>query len=372
MMKSVCIIRSNPVKPDSRVEKEAWSLIKAGYRVHILAWDRNSSEYESNEYINVAEIQIPITRLGHKASFGDGFKNIIPYLAFQFHVRKWLVNHRFDIVHACDFDTAFCSQGIIKRQKGKFVFDVFDFLHGEPRNLFQRMVKKAQMKIINDADATIICTEERKRQIAGSNPKKLTIIHNTPSNIHIQNTNFNLKATNRIKIVYVGILQDYRLLKEIGEVISESPSLELHIGGFGKYEDLFTKLSSSFENIHFYGCLSYEQTLNLEKQCDIMLAIYDPSIENHRFAAPNKFYESLMLGKPIVMVKNTGMSQVVENYGIGTLIDYSKEGFRNGINRLLSKRNEWNMMSEKMQSLYHERYSWDEMNKRLLNLYNSL
>lgn len=39
----VCILRSNPVRPDSRVEKEAWSLAKAGYDVHILAWDRDTN-----------------------------------------------------------------------------------------------------------------------------------------------------------------------------------------------------------------------------------------------------------------------------------------------------------------------------------------
>ena len=36
--KKVCIIRSNPVRPDSRVEKEAWTLKKNGYDVHILVF----------------------------------------------------------------------------------------------------------------------------------------------------------------------------------------------------------------------------------------------------------------------------------------------------------------------------------------------
>lgn len=371
-MRSVCIIRSNPVRPDSRVEKEAWTLIKAGYDVHILAWDRSSSEYECNDNINVGGISIPITRLGHKATFGDGFKNIKPYLAFQIHMRKWLKKHKFNIIHACDFDTAFFSRDVVKRQKGKFVFDIFDFLHGDPKNLFQRIIRHAQIKLINEADATIICTEERKLQIVGSEPKKLTVIHNTPSNIHIQTNTINIPKTNRTKIVYVGILQDFRLLKEIGEAVAESSSIELHIAGFGKYEEHFTNLSAKYANIYFYGCLSYEQTLSLERQCDIMLGIYDPCIENHRFAAPNKFYESLMLGKPIVMVRSTGMSNIVEKHDIGVLINYTKSSFVEGIHHLISKKDKWHLMSEKMRLLYNEKYSWEEMDKRLVNLYNSL
>ena len=65
--RKVCILRSNPVNPDSRVEKEAWTLTKAGYDVHILAWDRESCASECQEFVKVADALIPITRLGHPA-----------------------------------------------------------------------------------------------------------------------------------------------------------------------------------------------------------------------------------------------------------------------------------------------------------------
>ena len=103
-----------------------------------------------------------------------------------------------------------------------------------------------------------------------------------------------------------------------------------------------------------------------------MLAIYDPKIENHRYAAPNKFYESLMLGKPIVMVKNTGMSQVVSENRIGILIDYTKEDFLKGINWLIAHQSEWPTMSKKMKKIYQSKYSWKIMDKRLLELYERL
>ena len=91
----VCILRSNPVRPDSRVEKEAWSLKKAGYDVHILAWDRDTETKETNDVIKVGDLEIPITRLGFKASYGEGFKNLKAYLSFQFHMRKWLKKKQF-------------------------------------------------------------------------------------------------------------------------------------------------------------------------------------------------------------------------------------------------------------------------------------
>ncbi len=374
MNKRICIIRSNPVAPDSRVEKEAWSLVKAGYSVHILGWDRDEDYGEKEGYITVAEEKIPITRLGYKASYGEGFKNLRPNLKFQLHMRKWLKEHRkdFDIIHACDFDTALFSKMASKGKK--FIYDVFDFRYGEPKSIIQRIIKYAQIQLINQADATIICTEDRKRQIKNAHPKRLVVIHNTPIRTLLKNeTNLVFQSdSTKVKIVYVGILANKRLLLEIGDAVTEDNNIELHIAGFGVHSDWFKRLSDEYDNVFYYGKIPYDQTLDLESKCDIMTAIYDPAIENNRFAAPNKFYESLMLGKPLLMVKGTGMSEVVRENGIGELIDYDEEGFKQGLKKLIDRKREWNKISNKMKMLYEEQFSWEIMQERLIDLYSEL
>ena len=372
--KKVCIIRSNPVRPDSRVEKEAWTLACAGYKVHILAWDRDSDHAEQESVITVAGEDIPITRLGYKAAFNAGMKSLKPYLKFQFHMMRWLRKHRgeIDIIHACDFDTAFFSQFV--RKKKIFVYDIFDFLYGEPGSFLQRIVRKAQLGIIDRADATIICTEERREQIRAASPRRLAVIHNTPfREQHSESNDFVFKSdSDRIKVAYVGILADERLLTAIGHYFTQNHDAEFHIGGFGPLAGYYETLAKQNDNIFFYGRIPYHHTLELESRCDIMTAIYDPSIENCRHAAPNKFYESLMLGKPVMMTRGTGMSEIVERYGLGELIDFSEEGFGAGFTRLIGRRDEWPAISERMVRLYHEEYSWDEMRKRLIHLYGEL
>lgn len=374
MKNRVCIIRSNPVNPDSRVEKEAWTLANAGYSVHILAWDRDSDHKEQNNFVSVAGTSIPITRLGYQAAYGEGIKSLIPYLKFQFHMRRWLKEHisEYDIIHACDFDTAFFSQTYSKRKT--YIFDIFDFLYGEPTNFFQRAIRKAQYNIINRADATIICSEERINQITGSKPKRLEIIHNTPSYEQMNSHSGLAFQSNSLKpkIAYVGILAEERMLSAMGNCISRHPEVELHIAGFGPLEPLFSKLAASYENIFFYGRISYDQALELEQRCDIMTAIYDPSVENCRRAAPNKFYESLMLGKPVIMARGTGMSSVVSEYDIGELIDFCEEGFEAGIERLIMRKDDWEDMRQRMKKVYETQYSWVIMKERLLTLYEDL
>lgn len=373
-MKNIVIIRSNPIKPDSRVEKEALALTKHGYLVTILCWDRDTTHDLEETYIPISNIRIRIIRLGFKATFGEGFKNINSYLKFQIAMRKWIKKNKnsIDLVHACDFDTAFFSYKLCKRLRKTFVFDIFDFLYGDPKSIFQILVKKAQIRIINHSDATIICTEERIKQIKGSKPKKLIVVHNSPSSEQLPTCIEKIKKDNSIiRVCYVGILQNGRLLKEIGEYFSKHNNIELHIGGFGYLDDYFKNLSLTHKNILFYGRLPYDKTLELEYNSDIILAIYDPTVENHKFAAPNKFYESLFLGKPVVMVKNTGMSEFVQNLSLGVLIDYSYEGFESGMSYLISHENDFNKMSKNAIKAY-SMFEWKIMEKRLCNLYDEL
>jgi glycosyltransferase involved in cell wall biosynthesis len=374
--RSIVILRSNPVAPDPRVEKEANSLIKAGYYVKVLAWDRGSN-YSCNEaFLELDAGRAMVYRLGIRASYGEGFKNLKAFLLFQLRLFVWLVKNKnsYDVIHACDFDTAFTANLCARLLKKKLVFDIFDYLFSNNKdglNLYQKSVVYFQQKIINSADGTIICTDQRKEQIKGSIPKMLAVIHNSPPILNCQLQKYNLNQ-DKIKIVYVGILQDFRFLKELAEVIRTNPDWELHIAGFGKYEDYFVQMARNYPNIIYYGKISYKKALELENSCDIMTAIYDPTIENHRYAAPNKFYEALMLGKPLIMVKGTGMIHIVEENRIGEVIEYNTDSLREAIYNLVGRKNEWPEISKKMRQLYEKEYSWNCMEKRLLNLYSKI
>lgn len=66
MKRKIVIVRSNPVDPDSRVEKEANSLVKAGYDVSLLVWDRDNNGIQRDEKC-LSDTVVKRIRLG------DGF-----------------------------------------------------------------------------------------------------------------------------------------------------------------------------------------------------------------------------------------------------------------------------------------------------------
>lgn len=373
----IVFIRSNPVSPYPRLEKTANSLKKFGHQVQILAWDRNQKYSHKDSVLHLSDCDVKITRFGIPGKFGGGYKeNSVALFKFQIKIFAWLFNNRksYDVIHAYDFDTGYTALICSKLLNKKLVYDIPDYYidsHGLKGTGLGKIIQKLENNVINKADATIICTERRKKQIEGTYPKKLVVIHNAPPPQKIVK-NMTTNNLEKLKIVYVGILADGRFIREIADVVIKRKDCEFHIGGFGKLEDYFTRLATSHNNIYFYGKLPYDETLALEKRCDVITAIYDPKIPNHTFAAPNKFYEALMLGKPLIMVKNTGMDHVVTKNKIGEVIEYNVESLNNALDRLIKKQDKLHEMSERTRRIYDNEYSWIIMEKRLVDLYNSL
>lgn len=368
----VLFIRSNPVMPDSRVEKEVRALITHGHEVSVLAWDRKENYQLRIEPLNNDLKEVSTYRKGIKAEYGSGMKNLIQFIKWQLTIRSFLRHNHFEAIHACDFDTAFISFHSINHHRTKFIYDIFDY-YVDSFSLpcfLKGIVTYLDRTIISKSDLVILCTEQRYKQIQIT-PKRSIVIHNSPPQYSSIASSIN-SSHKRIRIGYFGILAPGRLIEELVKIVAMDVRFELHIGGFGPLATFVTKASEQYDNIIFYGITPYKKVIEKELECDILTAIYDPGIRNHYYAAPNKFYESLMLGKPLIMCKKTGMSDIVSKNQIGVLIDYSLSGLKAGLEELLKIQNKWNEISLRMTSIYEQYFSWEIMEKRLVSAYRSL
>lgn len=374
----ILFVRANQGMPDSRVEKEIYSLSKE-HTVELLGWDRtqNCSNLIEKK-VNISGKQVQFYHVAIEAPQGEGFKKIlIPMIKFWIQIRKFIVKNatNYDVIHFCDFDTAALAFFKTRRLGIKIVYDIFDYYadsHSAP-TIIRNAIKYMENYIIEHSDAVILCSEARVEQIRPAKPKRLAIIHNSPST-EITMESIEIKGEQKRKrLVYVGMLSEERYLREMAEVIIARKDIEWHIGGFGLLESYFIDLARQSDNIFFYGKLKYSQTLFLESKCDIMSAIYNPNIPNHKYAAPNKFYEALMLGKPVIMAEGTGMDEVVFKNEIGAVLrngDFKNE-FDIAINKLIYS-NTFMEIEEKCKKIYCLDFSWKEMESRLLKLYRTV
>ena len=369
-MKTVVYIRAADVFNDSRATKEIRALIAAGYRVVILGWDRSGkSEIKCRELFSDCS-NVGIDFYPAVVSDGLGLRNIDKLLGWVLWVGKKLKQLKHvDIVHACDLDAGMGAFSYCRRKRIPLVYDIYDYYvdsHYIP-SVAVSLVERMEIALINLAQITIICTEERREQIAKAKPRKVIVVHNSPDIDEYQAV-----CEPAYDYIYCGGLNDRRLVREILEGYESNCDLKFFFAGHGTYVPVAERLSEQYENFTFAGSLTYAKVLEEEAKALAIAAIYEPTIRNHRLCAPNKFYEALALGKPIIVCKGTGIDKIVEEHAIGTVIDYSAEEFYHALRALKADPELCMEMGQRARKLYEDKYRWSKMEKVLLDAYENI
>ena len=367
----VLICRSNPVAPDPRVEKEALSLQKAGYTVQVLGWDRNGNIPAKQELEGIS-----IRRLLIRAGYGRGIMNFFPLLLWQVGLLGWLFRHRreYDLIHACDFDTILPALACKKLFGKQVVYDIFDFYADHLRATpvwIKRLIRAVDLWAVDRADAVIVVDEARFGQIAGSHPKHLAAIYNSPADTLASVSIKENSSSAELRLAYIGLLQVERGLIDMLEVLSHHPEWSLDLAGFGGDEAQILAAAQSQPNITWHGRIPYQTAIELSAQADALFALYDPQIPNHRFSSPNKLFEAMMLGKPIIVAQDTNMDQIVKKVNCGLVIEYhNNQQLENALVRLATDRELRRKLGENARRAYDGEYGWKVMEQRLQTLYS--
>jgi glycosyltransferase involved in cell wall biosynthesis len=370
----VVICRSNPVAPDPRVEKCAVALVKAGYSVRIIGWDRSGAHapIETKAGIHIERIFIP-------GKFGSGTRNLYAFLRWQIALALWLGrNHKnIHIIHACDFDTVLPAM-LMKRLWGvSIIYDIFDFYadHIRSNQFIRNCVRAIDRSIISQVDAVILVDEARRVQIENCPVKRCEIIYNSPPDrLDALKTHHSPRSPEPgFQIGYVGMMLKDRGLLDMLQVLKNHPTWYLELAGFGGDEDLILAAARELSNVHWHGIIDYQKSLELYFNSDVILATYDPSIPNHRLGSPNKIFEAMMLARPVIVAENTNMDRKVQEAGSGLIVRYGDlESLENALQSLCQNPELGSQLGAAGRSAYESQYGWSKMEMRIINLYKNI
>lgn len=371
----VVFLRSNSIDPDPRVEKEIRALTAIGIECLCVGWDRSQSYGIRTFKKKIMEGYIEANLIGIESPFGTGVKNAPRTLRFIKRLHKWLLENseKYDVIHACDLDTGIAAKAASRRIGKPYVYDIFDFFSDSRimPNALKGLVKRVEFGVIDSSRVVIICTDQRRGQLKGSAPKEIVVVENTPEEQMV--TEVKDALGHEIRLAYVGVLTEGRYIDKILDIVDVNDDLALDIGGFGPLGSMVESRALSNPRIVFHGKVSYDTALLLEKSADVMFALYDPSIANHRMAAPNKYYESLMLGVPLITIMDTSVGEWVEREKTGVTLapDFTLYDLYQAIKDAVSANVDGDI-SRRQRDLYRSKHSWSVMEKRLQTLYSTL
>lgn len=321
------------------------------YRV--IAWNRNGSAKPDDR----------IVFYQRRAEYGKRIANIPNKIGWMFFAMKeiWRNRKECEAIHACDIDGILPALLVGKLIKKKVIFDIFDWISSlTGKGIVYKLVEWLQNFCYKHSDAVILCEEERKAQATASN-KNVLIIPNIPDGntsfdeATLEKTAADLRSYDYV-VSYVGVFDRDRGLENLLEAVSKCPNIKLNIAGFGVLENLIGDYANRFENITCWGRVEYAVGQAIQKNSSMISAMYHLTSPLHKYAAPNKYYESLVLGVPMITTEHTLVGSKVSTYDTGFVLDETAESLR----ALFLSSDLWTAIDSKKQNCAN---TWNEVYK---------
>jgi glycosyltransferase involved in cell wall biosynthesis len=129
-----------------------------------------------------------------------------------------------------------------------------------------------------------------------------------------------------LAVVCITQLLKDRKIEELLAAAEECPDVYVILGGKGALEERIMQAAATNPRILFVGFVSGKQIADYTCAADVVFYGFDPDNPNARFSAPNKLYEALAAGRPMITGDFGEIADVVREARCGIVVPkYSAE-----------------------------------------------
>jgi glycosyltransferase involved in cell wall biosynthesis len=312
---------------DTRVLREAGALSDAGHRVTVvhLPTPEIGSETDEPPFALVsATLRHGRRRLPRPLRLGTE--------AGRMALRAG--SSRPDVVHA--HDAAMLLPGLLaaRRQGARLVYDSHELATGVPyRNRsWAALVKAAERLAVPRADATIAVSEGIAARLREDYrlPRSPTVVRNLPDlplpgATRTADLRRELGVGDAPLLLHQGAVSAGRGCETLVRALQRLPTAHLlFLGAEGAYAERLRRLASESgpaDRVHFRAPAPPSELLSLTAQADVGVSLLEDNCENHRLALPNKLFEYIAAGLPVVVSDLPEAGRLVRERGIGWCAD---------------------------------------------------
>jgi glycosyltransferase involved in cell wall biosynthesis len=370
----------NAYAHDTRVEKEARTLVAAGHRVSIVAdAARGLPAHETRGGSEVHRVE----RRGP------------PIPGLRFVVHEWRLARRLrdlrpTVLHAHDTNALVPVAAAAARLGIPYVYDAHDLWLGRPRRqrgvmyfalsqLYHGLVERL---LIPRATAALtvsppIVGHLRRRY-------RLPVVHLVPNYPVVggpveRRELGDLPGGDAIDparpvVLYLGGLMAGRGLGELVDAIGLVPEVQLVLLGSGAEEGrLLARARVVGASVHLLSPVPPELVEAYAASADVGVSPIVPSCLNYRYSLPNKLFQYMAAGIPLVASDFRQVREVVEGSGCGVVVDTTRpEAIARAIRRILGDPREAAAMGARGRAAVVDRYNWEVSATVLRGVYSEL
>lgn len=375
----VLMLLSNAYDPDPRVQQEAYSLIAAGCRVRILAWDRDL-KCSPSENIDGVEV----SRVHLQSTHGRGTAQLLYYARVYLKMFRMGWQMDFDAVHCHDLDTLPVGFVLGAARRKAVVYDAHenftDMLTGSVHPWIRRALRRMETCLIRRVDLLITVGEKLRRHfeergarnsVAVGNWKRIEEFARTPE----QNREVRRKLgipDGALTVVCITQLLKDRKLTELLDAVDALPDVYAVVGGGGVMEQYVRERAANNPRIIYLGFVKPVDIPAYTCAADVVYYGFDPDNPNARYSAPNKLYEAVAAGRPLITGDFGEIGEVAREARCGIVLPaYSAESVRQALETM---RDESRRMSMAANAAAYGRsaMNWDKGDAILRREYSAL
>lgn len=390
-------------QPEPVVADTATSLAALGHSVTLLAWDRDgSSDREA-----VAEWgQIVRYRRACPLNAPLAFLRELPRF-WCWCLRQLLALHRDDlVVHAHDLDTLPLGLFAAKLLRTPLVYDCHEnypaLVEGIVSRRFALWLHRREARLLRYCDGVLAAGPQGFARLSAMRRRGVSAPFNAPLEEALAILRApqaglvsdgvalvgNLKRLDdypaakvaarkpgkRLKILYIGVLEKRpsRGILETALAIEGLRDVEFLVGGFGTLVPQLERLCRRLRNTHYLGPVPPGDVARLTLEADAVLMALDPTNLNSRLSAPNKLFEAMCAGVPVITCRELLMGRFVAEERIGTTFAWSDwHALRRTARALRDSPATRGKMGQRGRALAESGFHWDAAAERMVQLYES-
>lgn len=179
------------------------------------------------------------------------------------------------------------------------------------------------------------------------------------------------------KFAYVGVIADIRGGKEMVQALermSDLPEVRLEMAGSispVSFSTVLTELKG-WTKVDYRGLLNRQEVSSLLSNARAGLVLFQ-AIPNHVDAQPNKMFEYMSAGLPVIASNFPLWREIVAGAGCGLLVaPNDPQAIADALRWVLEHPSESEAMGKKGQEAVHKIYNWERESTKLIRLYNKL
>jgi glycosyltransferase involved in cell wall biosynthesis len=307
-------------------------------------------------------------------------KGVLFYAEFNLRLFFLLLFRKCDLLVSNDLDTLLPNYLVKKIRRKKIVYDTHEYFTGVPelegrpfvRNTWRRIEKWIFPKIKNIITVNDSIAELYKNEYG----KQLTVVRNIPALkrnvVALSKKELGIDDTKAMIILQGSGINIHRGAEEAVLAMQFVNDAVLFIIGGGDVIDILKEMVADKKlesKVQFVPKQPMEKLLQYTMHADIGLTLDKDTNINYRFSLPNKLFDYIHSGVPVLASKLVEVEKIIREFDVGEIIDsHDPEHIAHKLTDLLNDRTRLNVLKENCK-FAATKLNWENEETRLIDVF---